>query len=41
MIQLELNYITSTIGQHKFLTTTTDWLQQLSLAHGKAKKGSF
>ena len=40
MIQSELNYITN-IGQHKFLTTTTDWLLQLFLAHDKTKKGSF
>ena len=35
MIQLELSYKTSTIGQHKHLTTITDWMLQLVLAHDK------
>ena len=38
IIQLELNYKTSTIGQHKYLTKTTDWMLQLVLAHDKTKK---
>ena len=38
MIQLELSYKTSTIGQHKYLTTTTDWMLQLFVAHGKTRK---
>ena len=38
MIQLELSYKTSTIGQHKYLTTTADWMLQLILAHDKTKK---
>ena len=37
MIQLELSYKTSTIGQHKYLTTTY-WIPQLVLAHDKTKK---
>ena len=37
MIQLELSYKTSTIGQHKYRTTTTDWVLQLVLAHDKQK----
>ena len=40
MIQLELSYKTSTIGLHKYLTTTTDWMLQLVLAHDKTKKSS-
>ena len=35
MIQLELSYKTSTIGQHKYLTATTDWKVQLVLTHEK------
>ena len=38
MIQLELSYKTSTIGQHRNRTTTTDWMLQLVLAHDKTKK---
>ena len=38
MMQLELNYKTSTIGQHKYLTATTDWMLRLVLAHDKTKK---
>ena len=38
MIQLELSYKTSTIGQHKFLTTITDWMLQLVFTHYKTKK---
>ena len=37
MIQLELSYKTSTIGQHKYLTATTDWMLQLFAAHDKTK----
>ena len=37
MIQLELSYKTSTIGQLKYLTTLTDWMLQLVLVHGKTK----
>ena len=37
MIQLELSYKTSTIGQHKYLATA-DWMLQLILAHDKTKK---
>ena len=37
MIQLELSYKTSTICQHKYLTTTTHWMLQLVLPHGKTK----
>ena len=29
MIQLELSYKTSTIGQHKYFTAATDWMLQL------------
>ena len=38
MMQLELRYKTSTIGEHKYLTTTTDWMLQLVLPHDKTKK---
>ena len=38
MMQLELSYKTSTIGQHKYLTTNTDWMLQLVLEYGKTKK---
>ena len=39
MIQLEFSYKTSTISQHKYLTTTTtDWMLQLVLAPDKTKK---
>ena len=38
MMQLELSYKTSTIGQQKYLTTITDWMLQLVLGHGKTKK---
>ena len=38
MIQLELNYKTSTIGQSKYLTITTDRMPQLVLAHDQTKK---
>ena len=37
IIQLELSYKT-TIGQHKYFTTTTDWMLELVLAHDKTKK---
>ena len=37
MIQLELSYKASTVGQHKYLTTTTDWMLQLVLVHDKTK----
>ena len=33
MIQLELSYKTWTISQHKYLTTTTNWMLQLILEH--------
>ena len=38
IIQLELSYKTSTIGQHRYLTTTADWMLQLVLTHDKTKK---
>ena len=38
MIQLELSYKTWTIGQNKYLTTLTDWMQQLVVAHNKTQK---
>ena len=38
MIQLQLSYKTSTIGQHKYLTKITDWMLQLLLTHNKEKK---
>ena len=38
MIKLELSYKTSTTGQHKYLTTTTDWMLRLVFAHDKTKK---
>ena len=38
LMQLELSYKTSTIGQHKYITTTTDWMLQLFVAHDKTKK---
>ena len=38
MIKVELSYKTSTIDQHKYLTTTTYWMLQLVLAHDKTKK---
>ena len=38
MTQLELSYKTSTIAQHKYLTTTTDWMLHLVLANDKTKK---
>ena len=41
MIQLELCYKTSTIGQHKYLTTATDWILQLVLPHDKEKAHSI
>ena len=38
MIQLELSCKTWTIGQHKYRTTLTDWMQQLVVAHDKTQK---
>ena len=38
MIQRDLSYKTSTVGQRKYLTKTTNWMLQLVLAHGKTKK---
>ena len=38
MMQRKLSQKTSTIGQHKCLTTTADWFLQLVLAHDKTKK---
>ena len=38
MIQLELSYKTSTIDQHKYLTTTKGWMLQLVLTYDKTKK---
>ena len=37
MIQLQLSYKTSNIGQKNYLTTTTNWMLHLVLAHGKTK----
>ena len=41
MIQPEFSYKISTIGQHKYLTTTADWMLQLVLAHDKTKAHSI
>ena len=41
MIQLELSCKTSTIGRHKYLTTTTHWMLQLILAHDKTKNSLY
>ena len=38
MIQRDLNYKTSTVGQRIYLTKTTNWMLQLVLAHDKTKK---
>ena len=38
MIQLELSYKTSTIVQHKYLTTTADTMLQLLLSYDKTEK---
>ena len=38
--KLELSHKTSTIGPHKYLTTTADLMLQLFLAHDKTKKAS-
>ena len=38
MIQLELSCKTSTIGQHKYLTITPDWMLQLVIKQDKTKK---
>ena len=41
MIQLELSHKTSTIGQYKYLTTTTDWMLQLVLTHDRTQKAHY
>ena len=38
MMQLESSYKMSTIGQRKYLSTTTDWMLQLVLTDDKRKK---
>ena len=38
--KLELSHKASTIGPHKYLTTTADLMLQLFLAHDKTKKAS-
>ena len=38
MIQLELTFKTTTIGLHKYLSTTKDWILQLVLNHDGKKK---
>ena len=39
--KLELSYKTSAINQHKYLTTTTDWMPQVVLAHDKTEKAHY
>ena len=38
MMQLESSYKMSTIGQRKYISTTTDWMLQLVLTDDKRKK---
>ena len=36
-MQTELTYITTTIGLHKYLQTTKDWMMELARKHENSK----
>ena len=41
LMQLEMSFKTTTIGLHKYLSTTNDWMLQLVLCYDAGKKNTL